>query len=293
VPFYGNTSISATPTTGSRASTITSPPGPFNSFAGCDFSQPGGELRAAIISAAFAELLAPGTTYDEVAAIYLEVQEFLNDYCPNSGGIDGLLLYRDLPECLLKYQSASKLFRASNPTGIFVFSVSTACLILCWLNGNIGYGLIATPGPTTMLLRLLYYSIRPSRILAHTRARSCGINHCRRIRLHLVSVLSTPSQASADRWYSISPSAYVVYTSVSASNQCGRVGGIISRTTLAFDPGDRSTWNIPPRSLPNPQLATNIPFTGKSTQSYIMHASSRLTVAAIDYAELARHALLS
>jgi hypothetical protein len=103
----------------------------------------------------------------------------------------------------------------------------------------------------------------------------------------------TPSQAIPDRWYSISPSAYVVYTSVSASNQCGRVGGTISRTTLAFDPGDLSTWNIPPRSLPNPRLATNIPFTGKSTQLYIMHASSRLTVAAIDYAELARHALPS
>jgi hypothetical protein len=149
-------------------------------------------LRAAILLAAFAELFAPGTNYDEVAAIYFEVQDFFNDYCSNSGGIDGLLLYGNSPECLLKYQSASKLFRASNPTGIFLFSVSTSYWTLCCLNGNTGYGLIATPGPTTMLLRLLYYSIRRSRILAHTRARSCGINHCRRIGLHLVSVLSNP-----------------------------------------------------------------------------------------------------
>jgi hypothetical protein len=130
VPFYGNTSTSATPTTGSRASTITSPPVLLNAFEACDFSQPEAVLSFAIMLAAVAELLRPETTYDQAAALYYELQDYFNQYCPNSGGIDGLVLYGDSPECLVQYQSASQLFRGSNPSGIFVFTVSTASLTL-------------------------------------------------------------------------------------------------------------------------------------------------------------------
>jgi hypothetical protein len=141
VPIYANTSTPATPTTGSTAATITPPPLPFNFLSDCNLATSAvQELSLAVASVipAFVSLLRPGISYDQVAALYNQVEDFLNKFCPNSTGIDGLLLYSNSPECLAQYQSASKLFRATKPTDIFVFSVSTGTLALCYFGGSTG-----------------------------------------------------------------------------------------------------------------------------------------------------------